>query len=144
MRIYDQPFNKAFPLVRLSKRRSKDKKWFSAGLKKSKQRELQLYRKKVKSPTSNNISKYNRYWSVYERCVKTAEQQYFKDIINSKKQNVSMLCRIFGPVINPGKSKKSGNFSKLSNEHGLTITDNIKIADEFNKYFFSVGNQLAK
>ncbi len=28
--------------------------------------------------------------------------------------------------------------------YGLTISDNIKIADEFNKYFSSVGNQLAK
>ncbi len=74
------------------KNRAEDKKKrFSAGLKKSKQRELQLYRKKVKSPTSNNISKYNTYWSVYERCVKAAEQQYFKDIINSKK-NKMLLC----------------------------------------------------
>ncbi len=128
----------------LSKKKAKDKKWFSAGLKKSKHRELQLYKKKVKSPTSNNISKYNRYWSVYERCVKAAEQQYFKEIINSKKQNVTMLWKCFAPVINPGKNKKRGNISKLINEHGLTITDNINIADEFNKYFSSVGNQLAK
>ncbi len=47
MKIYDQSFNKAFPLVRLSKKRAKDKIWFSSGLKKSKQRELQLYRKKL-------------------------------------------------------------------------------------------------
>ncbi len=33
---------------------------------------------------------------------------------------------------------------KYPNEYGLTIMDNIKIADEFNKYFSSVGNQLAK
>ncbi len=55
-----------------------------------------------------------------------------------------MLSKCFGPVINPGKIKKRGNISKLINEHGLTMTDNIKIADEFNKYFSSVGNQLAK
>ncbi len=79
---------------------------FSAGLKNNKQRELQCYRKKFKSPTSNNISKYNRYWPVYERCVKAAEQQYFKDLINSEKRNVTMLWKMFGPVINPGKIKK--------------------------------------
>jgi hypothetical protein len=142
-KIYDQAFNEAFPLVRLSKKRAKDKKWFSAGLKRSKQKELNLYRIKVKSPTTNNISKYNRYWQVYAKCVRAAEQQYFKDLINSKKQNVTMLWKIFGPVINPGKDKKRGNISKLIKENGLTITDNIKIADEFNKYFTSVGNQLA-
>ncbi len=55
-----------------------------------------------------------------------------------------MLRTFLGPVINPGKSKKDATLAKLINEHGLTITDNIKIADEFNKYFSSVGNQLAK
>ncbi len=107
------------------KKEQKKKKWFSADLKKSKQRELQLYRIKVKSPTSNNISKYNRYWSVYERCVKAAEQQYFKDIINSLKKYVTMLWVFLGSVINPDKSKKRANISKMINEHGLTITDNI-------------------
>ncbi len=52
-----------------------------------------------------------------------------------------MLWKIFGPVINPSKSKK-GNISKLINEYGLTITDYINFADEFNKYFSSVWNQL--
>ncbi len=40
MKIYDQSFNEAFPFERLLQKRAKDKKWFSAGLKKSKQREL--------------------------------------------------------------------------------------------------------
>ncbi len=82
--------------------------------------------------------------SVYEKCVKAEEQQYFKDLMNSEKQNVTMLWKISGPVINPGKSQERGNISKLINEYGLTITDNINFADEFNKYFSSVGNQLAK
>ncbi len=55
-----------------------------------------------------------------------------------------MLWKMFGPVINPGKIQKRANISKLINEHGLTITDHIKIAGEFNNYFFSVGNQSAK
>ncbi len=54
-----------------------------------------------------------------------------------------MLCKYFGPVIDSRQKQKRRNISKLINEHGLRITDNINIADEFNKYF-SVGNQLAK
>ncbi len=56
MKIYDLAFNQAFPLVRLSRKRAKDKKWFATGLKKSKQTELRFYKQKVRSPTVNNIS----------------------------------------------------------------------------------------
>ncbi len=42
------------------------------------------------------------------------------------------------------QKQKRDKFSKLLNEHSLTITDNIKTADEFNNYLSSVGNQLAK
>ncbi len=35
MKIYDFAFNQAFPLVRLSRKRAKGKKWFTAGLKKA-------------------------------------------------------------------------------------------------------------
>ncbi len=54
-----------------------------------------------------------------------------------------MLWNFLGQSSIQAKAKK-GNISKLINEHGLTITDNIKIADEFNKFFSSIGNQLAK
>ncbi len=106
MKIYNYIFNKTIPLVRLSQKRAKDKKWFIAGLRKSKQTEQTLFRLKTKSPTQNNINKYKQYKSVYSKCTKHAKQQYFEDLINTKKQNVTMLWKIFGPVINPGKSKK--------------------------------------
>jgi hypothetical protein len=109
MKIYNLAFNEAFPLVRLSRKRAKDKKWFTAGLRKSKQTELRFYKQKVKSPTASNICKYKRYWSIYAKCVQAAEQQYCKDLMDCKKQNVTTLWKIFGPVINPGKSKKKNH-----------------------------------
>ncbi len=111
--------------------------------KKSKQTELRFYKQKIRSPTVNDISKYKIYWSFYAKCVQDAEQQYYKDLIDSKKQNVTTLWKIFGPVINPSKSKRKGNIRKLINEHGIMITDNNNIANEFNKYFISIGNQPA-
>ncbi len=143
MKIYDFAFNQAFPLIILCRKRAKDKKWFTAGLKKQTSK-LRFYKQKVRSPTVNNTSKYKRYWSIYSKCVQAAEQQYYKDLIDSKKQNVTTLWKIFGPVINPSKSKRKGNISKLINEHGVMITDNNNIANEFKKYFTSIGNQLAK
>ncbi len=61
-----------------------------------------------------------------------------------KKHKMLLCFRNFWASHQSRQKQKRGNISKLLNEHGLTITDNIKIADEFNKFFSSVGNQLAK
>ncbi len=70
---YDFAFNH-MKFVRLSRKRAKDKKWFNAGLKKSKQIEMRFYKQNVRSPTVSNISKYKIYWSIYAKCVQAAEQ----------------------------------------------------------------------
>ncbi len=55
-----------------------------------------------------------------------------------------MLWKIFGPVINPGKSNKISNISKLINELGGTVTNNHEIANELNKNFTTIGSQLVE
>ncbi len=50
----------------------------------------------------------------------------------------------FGPVINPDKSKKIFNISKLINDLGGTVASNHEIANEFNKYLTTIGSQLAE
>ncbi len=76
MDTYNKAFQEAFPLVRLS-HREKDKKWFTAGMRKSKQTEQKLYKLKVRSPKQTNMAKYKTYKSVYSKCLKSAEQHYF-------------------------------------------------------------------
>ncbi len=50
--------------------------------------------------------------------------------MNTKKQNVTMLWKMFGPVINPDKSNRRSNVGKLINELGGTVTNNHEIANE--------------
>ncbi len=61
---------------------------FIAGLRKNKQTKQKLFRLKTKSPIQNNINKYKQYQSVYSKCTKHAKQQYFKDLINTKKKQM--------------------------------------------------------
>ncbi len=84
MDTYNKTFQEAFLLVRLSRKRAKDKKWFTASMRKSKHTEQKLYKLKVRSPTHINIEKYKKYKSVYSKGLKSAEQHYFQDIISSK------------------------------------------------------------
>ncbi len=56
-------------------------------MRKSKQSEQKLYKLKVRSPRQINIAKYKKYKSVYSKCLKSAEQRYFQELISSKKTN---------------------------------------------------------
>ncbi len=121
MKIYDFAFYQACQIV---SKKSKRQEVVYCWSKKSKQTELRFYKQKVRSPTVKNISKYKIYLSIYAKCVQAAEQQYQKDLIDSKKQNVTGW-KICGPVINPGKSKRKGSISKLINEHTVMTTTTL-------------------
>ena len=96
----------AFPIVKLSRKRSKDKVWLTRGLKKSIQRKGELYKKFLNSPTENNKEKYKRYRNKLTGMLRIAEGEYYKEKINEKKKSLKALWEIYGPVINPNKVKK--------------------------------------
>ena len=54
-------YNECFPLVRLSRKRAKDKKWLTMELKTSIKIKNKLHKKSASHPTESNISKYNNY-----------------------------------------------------------------------------------
>ena len=60
-----------FPLVRLSKRRSKDKKWITKGLKICVKKKNILYKKQLVKHTEKNIKEYRNYKNMLNSCLKT-------------------------------------------------------------------------
>ncbi len=78
MDTYNRAFQKAFSLVRLSRKRAKDKKWFTAGMLKSKQTEQKLYKLKVRSPTEINIAKYKKYKSYTQNASRVQNNIIFR------------------------------------------------------------------
>ena len=85
-KIHNQAFNNAFPLKQLSRKRSKDKMWMSLGLRKSINKKNQLYKTSLMKPTSRNIEKYKEYRNILAKCLKSAEQTYYMNIIESEKK----------------------------------------------------------
>ena len=60
-----------FPLVRLSKRRSRDKKWITKGLKICVKKKNILYKKQLVKHIEKNIKEYRNYKNVLNNCLKT-------------------------------------------------------------------------
>ena len=53
--ILKNAYERNFPLVKLSRKKAKDKPWITKGLKKATDRKNNLYVKQLKNPTHNNI-----------------------------------------------------------------------------------------
>ena len=140
--VINKNYNKCFPLVRQSKKRSKDKIWITSDLKQSINRKNVLFRKQRSVPSLTNILRYKSYKNVLSARIKEAEVAYYNSIFSDKQKATINFWKSFGNTIN---AKKNRNYSKLPK---LIIGDNVitndsDIANGFNDYFCSVGENIA-
>ena len=140
---YENHYNACFPLKRLSRLRAKDKKWITIGLLKSIKHKNALYKKYIKRPTEENRNKYKRYRNILNKCLRQSEKNYYIKEINENKKNLSTLWRIFGPMINPNKTKKSRRITMLK-DCDKNICDEYDMANAFNNYFAEIANKIAQ
>ena len=142
-RIYNRAHEQAFPLIRLSRNRIKDKKWITEGLKTSIHNKNNLFRKFKFKPNIHTKTQYTKYKNILTKCIRAAENQYYINLIKSERQNLHTLWNIFGSIINPRKVKKDNKIKELfyKNKH---LTKNQDISETFNEHFSTVGSKLAK
>ncbi len=58
-------------------------------------------------PTDERKGKHRKYRNILNTVVKAAENKYFTELLCNTKQSEKSLWDTFGPIINPGKKKKS-------------------------------------
>ena len=79
-------------MIRVSRKRIKDRPWITAGLKSSIKKSHRLYRTTLQNS-----------------CLKVAEQNYYCQLFDDTKQSAYNLWKNLGPVINPDKKEKAEN-----------------------------------
>ena len=135
-------YNKSFPLVKLSRKRAKDKLWITTGLKKSikeKQRLLRIYKF---NHSVENEDKYKKYNNELRTIIRQSEINYFKEMFDNKKNSIKMLWSNLGHILSPNKRHKSNSIDRLLTD-GKEVKDNREIADSLSEYFASVGQNLS-
>ena len=141
---YNKVFNESFPLKKLSRARAKDKKWVNPKLRKLINKKEDTYRKLLNNPTSDTIKKkYAKIRNTVNSQTEAAEIKYYQELMNEEKKSMRNLWDVAGAIINPQKMKKSSHIKSLKHK-GETITNSGKMADIFNKYFSSIGKDLAE
>ena len=64
-----QCFNESFNIVKLSRNRAKDKKWFTSSLKKCSKKKLDLYKKWLRTGSADDEMKYKNYRKCYKKSI---------------------------------------------------------------------------
>ena len=140
--VFLKLFNKYFPLVRLSRSRVKDKKWITKGLKISIKHKARLFKKCITKPNFTNKFVYKRYKNMLTTLLRSSEKAYYTALLSESKSSTKQIWKVYGELMN-NKGKKRNNITKILNE-GSEITDPRMMADIFNKYFSTVGQNLAR
>lgn len=135
-------FNKCFPLVRLSIRGSKDKKWITEGLRTSSKHKNKLYKKWVLSRKDTDLFLYKKYKSIFEKTVKKAKEIYYKDIFDSRAHNLKKIWRNINEMCNPNVARKNQKIIGLK-DNNSDITENYDMANCMNDFFCSIGQNLS-
>ena len=93
-------YDKCFPLVRLSRKRSKDKKWITSALKNSIKHKDKLCKKQSTQPTNQNKKNYTLYRNELTKLLRQAEIMYYKNQMSDKKTSVTNFWKLFGQTLN--------------------------------------------
>ena len=134
-------FEKSFPLVTLSRKRSHDKPWITNGLKISIAKNHKLYRISITSSSDHNKKKYQTYNKLLRKCLHEAECLYYHNAFDDKKNSAMNAWKVLGPLINPSKHNKKSTINKIK-ENGRYFTDKKTISEILNKYFCNIGENL--
>ena len=132
IQIVREKFENSFPLVQVSRKRMKDKPWITKGLQKC----HRLYKQ-----TFTDVNIHTKYKNVLRKCLRITENNYYMRIFDDAKQSAYALWNNLGPVINPGKKKRSIGISELLFQ-GQFTKDLHEITNNTNKHFCEIGMKL--
>ena len=91
---------------------------------------------KIEHPTYMHISKYKQYNNIYNKLKRIMKIKYYSNFLEYNKYNMKKTWEILQRAI--GKQHNKSNFPQTFKIENEQITDQVKIAESFNKYFSSI------
>src|SRR6218665_791069 len=135
--VYDSGF--PFVTSRIKASKTPKQPWMTLGLLRSCHTKAKLHTRFIKHPTPQNKLKFITYRNKFKSLCRKAEKDYytmqftkFKDDLKQTWQTIKTILRDKPP---------DSNISQLT-INGLKITDSQSIAEQFNKYFTGVAQDL--
>lgn len=129
--------------VKRSNRKSGKQKWITKGLLEAINNKNNLYLETLKQPNNDELKKeYKKIRDMTNKATKRAKREYIQREINGSKNASKALWNCINNVCN-NKTVNKG-IHKLKLDSGIVLDDAKDIAEEFNEFFTSIGQNLAK
>lgn len=147
LKILNEARDKFLPLVkrRFNKYKDKIEPWMTNGILKSIRTRDKLHRKLILECASSSIYPYieaqlrfHRY--ILRRLITQAKQSYWEKQFSSVQNDIKQTWRLIHKAV---KSKSPPQFPDNFNIGGRQVTNMTEIANEFNKFFVNIGENLA-
>lgn len=138
-----QLFEKKFQLVKLSRKKAKDKIWVTTGLKISSIHKNKLYKRWILSQNYEDECNYKKYKKTYSKVAARAQEMYYKQMFDSKTNTIKKLWENLNTVCSFKRKPSKNSVSKLI-INDQVLVDSYNISNGFNKYFSSVGETLVQ
>jgi hypothetical protein len=139
--IFNNLYNKYFPLKKIKVGYRNKKTWLTEGLKQCIKTKNKLYVKYRHYPTITNESMYKKYKSKLNLLLRKSEKSHYDDLFIKYKGNTKKSWDIIREVIS--KKKTHCKSAKLLVNSKIT-PDNGSIAEAFNEFFINIGPNLSK
>lgn len=133
-----EAYNISFPIVKISRKKFKDKDWITECIKKSAKTKENLYKIWTKNKTPFNENKYKTYKAAYVKVIKKAKENYYKNILENDKTNKTLWKEV--RKCN-GKNNRDNSIDKIKTNN-IVYSDNKDIANALNLHFSTIGEKM--
>ena len=99
-----------------------------------------LFKKSLESQALKDKANYKNYKRTYEKVIRTAKYMYYESEMASAVGNPRKTWNLANDII--GRTKKKEVVTSHSKVNGKSVSDPIKIAEEFNSYFTTVATKI--
>ena len=139
--IVTEAYEISFRLTKLSRKRSKDKKWITPALKKSSKQKNKLYRKWITGRKHEDEIAYKKYRTVYRTVAAEAESKYYRELFDLKANSMKTIWKNLNTICS---YKQKGGNTEINEllQNDRIISDHAEVSAHLNNYFSTVGEKL--
>ena len=133
--------NKYAPITERNTHKHNYLPWLTKALRKSIHKKAQLYKQSLKHPKDHpKCKKYLTYKTCLNKVLRTAKNSYYYNQLKENCNNTKKTWKTINSMI-----KKTNNKQDIKEilHNGTTYNSNYEIAEQFNKYFSTVGSNQA-
>ncbi len=99
-----------------------------------------LHKASIANPSAENVNKFKTFKTIYQRVLRAAKKLYFTSKLQENASNPKKTWETLNEIL--GKNNKSETVDKIS-VNGTISSDPSEIANTFNNFFVSVGQQIS-